>query len=172
MSKEYLEAFKNLKQELYYSPNQIPDIDKWHEIIEQALKRLEAIDNANPNRALECLEALGGVEISHTETEQDEDFNGEWVFDTVTVDDGPIEYLYDEYFNTIKDYILKTQQQEDKAKAFNLINEKDVDIKLLKWAYPSVEAYNVKVRTEKDYWWRKELTKEEFEFIGRLVGAK
>ncbi len=47
MSKEYLEAFKNLKQELYYSPNQIPDIDKWHEIIDEALQRLEAIDNSN-----------------------------------------------------------------------------------------------------------------------------
>ena len=53
MSKEYLEAFKNLKQELYYSPNQIPDIDKWHETIEQALHRLEQIDNANPTEALE-----------------------------------------------------------------------------------------------------------------------
>lgn len=56
MSKEYLEAFKNLKQELYYSPNQIPDIDKWHETIEQALQRLESIDNAEPSEALECLE--------------------------------------------------------------------------------------------------------------------
>ena len=37
MSKEYLEAFENLKKELYYSPNQIPDVDKWHEIIEEAL---------------------------------------------------------------------------------------------------------------------------------------
>jgi len=70
----------------------------------------------------------------------------------------------------IKQYF--TLKAQDKVKAFDLINEKDVDIKLLKWAYPSVEAYNVKVRTEKDYWWRKELTKEEFEFIGRLVGAK
>ena len=37
MDKEYLEAFENLKKELYYSPNQIPDVDKWHEIIEEAL---------------------------------------------------------------------------------------------------------------------------------------
>ena len=58
MSKEYLEAFKNLKQELYYSPNQIPDIDKWHETIEQALQRLESIDNANPSEALKCLEVI------------------------------------------------------------------------------------------------------------------
>jgi len=61
---------------------------------------------------------------------------------------------------------------ELKAKAFDLIDIKNVDIKLLKWAYPSVEAYNVKVRVEKDYWWREELTKEEFEFLGRMVGAE
>lgn len=67
-----------------------------------------------------------------------------------------------------EDYDIKSK----KEKAFDLINEKDIDVKLLKWAYPSVEAYNVKVRTEKDYWWRKELTQEEFEFIGRMVGAE
>lgn len=146
MSKEYLEAFKNLKQELYYSPNQIPDIDKWHEIIEQALQRLEAIDNAESNEALEKLDSM-------------------YRLCTPQHHYGPLDNCY----NTIKNYILNAQ---DKVKAFDLINEKDVDVKLLKWAYPSVEAYNVKVRTEKDYWWRKELTKEEFEFIGRLVGAE
>lgn len=68
--------------------------------------------------------------------------------------------------------IAKLKIKNDKEIAFNLINTKNVDIKLLKWAYPSVEAYNVKVRSEKDYWWREELTQEEFEFIGRLAGAK
>ena len=58
MSKEYLDAFKNLKKELYYSPNQIPDVDKWHEIIENALNRLEAIDNSNPSEALEELNRI------------------------------------------------------------------------------------------------------------------
>lgn len=72
----------------------------------------------------------------------------------------------------IKQALLKAQEQEDKAKAFDLINTKNVDIKLLKWAYPSVEAYNVAVREQKDYWWREELTPEEFEFLGRLVGAE
>lgn len=146
MSKEYLEAFENLKQELYYSPNQIPDIDKWHETIEQALQRLEAIDNADSNEALERLDSM-------------------YRLCTPQRYYGPLDNCY----NTIKNYILNAQE---KAKAFDLINKKDIDVKLLKWAYPSVEAYNVKVRTEKDYWWRKELTQEEFEFIGRMVGAK
>jgi len=55
---DYLEAFKNLKQELYYSPNQIPDIDKWHEIIEEALLRLKEIDQSSPSEALKCLKLI------------------------------------------------------------------------------------------------------------------
>lgn len=57
----------------------------------------------------------------------------------------------------------------DYAKAFKLINKKRVDMKLLHWAYPSVEAYNVKIREES--WRRDELTEEEFKFIGKMAGA-
>ena len=71
-----------------------------------------------------------------------------------------------------KQALLKAQEKTDKDIAFDLIDTKNVDIKLLKWAYPSVEAYNTKVRVEKDYWWRDELSKEEFEFLGRMVGAE
>lgn len=93
MSKEYLEAFKNLKQELYYSPNQIPDIDKWHEIIERALERLEAIDNANPSEALKRTSSefidgypTGNVNVGMT-----------W-----------------EEYGAIKQALLKQQEQENK----------------------------------------------------------
>ena len=90
MSKEYIEAFKNLKQELYYSPNQIPDIDKWHETIEQALERLEAIDNAEPSEALECLELIGGAYL---------------LWGAETVADG-----FKEEISTIKQALLKAQE--------------------------------------------------------------
>lgn len=63
-------------------------------------------------------------------------------------------------------------EKSDKDIAFDLINEKRVDIKMVHWAYPSVEAYNVWVREHKNSFPRKELTKDEFEFIGRLAGAK
>lgn len=56
--------------------------------------------------------------------------------------------------------------------AFELINEKRVDINLLHWAYPSCEAYNMAVREQKDSLFKKELTPEEFELLGRLAGAK
>ena len=64
-------------------------------------------------------------------------------------------------------------QENEYKTAFDLINKKRVDIKLLHWAYPSCEAYNVKVREDKKNGWpREELTEEEFKFIGRLAGAK
>lgn len=56
--------------------------------------------------------------------------------------------------------------------AFDLINEKRVDIKMVHWAYPSVKAYNVWVREHNNSFPREELTQAEFEFIGRLAGAK
>jgi hypothetical protein len=83
-----------------------------------------------------------------------------------------IEELLPNSCREVEQALLKAQEKEDKAKAFNLINNKNVDIKLLKWAYPSVEAYNVKVREQKDYWWREELTKEEFELLKRWLDEK
>lgn len=144
MSKE-LDAFNKIVDYEPYS-YRLEEFSELVDIIEKALQRLEAIDNADSNKALEKLDSM-------------------YRLCTLQHYYGPLDNCY----NTIKNYILNAQ---DKVKAFDLINEKDVDVKLLKWAYPSVEAYNVKVRTEKDYWWRKELTQEEFEFIGRLVGAK
>ena len=41
---EGLKALDKLKKELYYSPDQIPDIDKYHEAIEKDLIRLAAYD--------------------------------------------------------------------------------------------------------------------------------
>lgn len=167
MSKE-LQRFKRIALHTNYDTVMLDNYgyQKFEEdckIVEQALKRLEQIDNANPSRALECLEALGGVEISHTETEQDEDFNGDWVFDTVTVDDGAIEYLYCEYFDTIKNYILKTQEQE---KALKIVFEKNIDIDFLKSA-DTFEEYNKLIKFKSVF--ATELTQEEFDLLKRYT---
>jgi len=141
------DAIKHLEQELNNKQDwSCVACKEDHEQLFEWLKELQAIKDADSNEALDALENM-------------------YFLCTPQLYYNKLDNCY----NTIKNYILKAQ---DKAKAFDLINEKDVDIKLLKWAYPSVEAYNTKVRVEKDYWWRKELTKEEFEFIGRLVGAK
>lgn len=136
---------------------------EYFDIIEEALQRLQDIDNMNPNEALGYMKSLFKSWENLAKKEKD----------SLEIKEVEIEkYFFRENYDTIRQAFIKAQEQEDKSKAFDLINEKDIDVKLLKWAYPSVEAYNTKVRMEKDYWWRKELTKEEFEFIGRMVGAK
>lgn len=157
MSKE-LEALNKIQHDFGQLKGQ--ELLNCYKLIFNGLKRLESIDNTKSSRALECLEALGGVEISHTETEQDEDFNGEWVFDTVTVDDGPIEYLYCEYFDTIKNYILKAQEQE---KVLNVIKEKVIWVendKLMCGRYADIEIE----LEEEDF-----ENKEEFELVKELI---
>lgn len=144
MSKEYLEAFKNLKQELYYSPNQIPDIDKWHETIEQALERLEAIDNANSNEALKCLEYIG--EACYIEAGDAEE-------DCTLYAKNYIGY------DTIKNYILKAQ--EDK-KLLKVIDEKNVDILDIRKS-KTVDDYNTAISYSNLN--RKELIQEEFDTL-------
>ena len=139
MSKEYLEAFENLKKELYYSPNQIPDIYKWHEIIEEALHRLDFIDNTKPSEALEYLKEL----------EENKSFCSE--FDLIKID-------------IIRDYILKAQEQE---KVLEIIKNKNVDTCVLKDSDTYIEYNNaMKLRyggTElsKDLF----LTEEEFNVV-------
>lgn len=58
MSKE-LESFEIIRQSLSFVNHENEIINDYEEecnIIEKALKRLEAIDNANPSEALKCLE--------------------------------------------------------------------------------------------------------------------
>ena len=67
-------------------------------------------------------------------------------------------------YRIIKQALIKSQEQE---KVLEIIKEKKVDIKLIMWAGNMVEAYNQKVREQKDYWWREELTQEEFDLLKR-----
>ena len=146
MTKECIQDKPEDISELLYEVYDVPS--GICEQIENMVQRLKAIENADPSDALECLE---------------------WIIKNYIGNDY---YVYEEELITIKQALTKVQEQKDKVKAFDLINEKNIDIKLLKWAYPDLQAYNQKVRVEKDYWWRKELTQEEFEFIGKLAGAK
>lgn len=167
MSKEYMQALDDLFGLVAFQKSltkeQFERAQEYFDIIEGALQRLQDIDNMNPNEVLGYMKSLFKSWENLAKKEKDN-------LETKEVE---IEkYFFRENYDTIRQAFIKAQEQEDKSKAFDLINEKDIDVKLLKWAYPSVEAYNTKVRMEKDYWWRKELTKEEFEFIGRMVGAK
>lgn len=62
MSKEYIQALDDLFGLVAFqkslTKDQFTRAQKYFDIIEQALQRLEAIDNANPSGALECLEKI------------------------------------------------------------------------------------------------------------------
>ena len=57
MSKEYLEALNGLF-DLVHCQDSFEKAQKYFDIIEEALQRLESIDNAEPSEALECLEKV------------------------------------------------------------------------------------------------------------------
>ena len=143
MTKEYLEAFRGFKNGMItdnaicitksYFENKFP-------IIEQALQRLEAIDNANPSEALKELKIL---------------------YDEIH----PIDNIgiLNIHFNNIEQSLIKSQEQE---KVLEIIFEKNVDVWQLKQC--DFERYNFWIRVYwSDF--RKELTEEEFEILKRCL---
>ena len=113
-----------------------------YECLQQALQRLEAIDNANPSEALECLKRYHNSDVLK------EDKYG-------LVLDDKTEY------NTIKQALIKLQKQE---KALDIIKKKDVDISYLKnECHFELCLYN-KYLIE-----TKQLTQEEFELIREIL---
>ena len=99
MSKE-LEALNGLF-DLVHCQDSFEKAQRCFDIIEEALQRLESIDNAEPSEALECLELIGGVYLL-------------WGHETVA--DG-----FKEEFNTIKQALLKAQEPKQYLKWKDLI---------------------------------------------------
>lgn len=126
MSKEYLEALKRIRQETCPA-TYMDDFDKNEccDVIEQALLRLEAIDNANPSEALECLEEIKNY------------------FPFVDLDKGK-EYVCEKEFNTIKQALLKAEKEHNSV---NLLMQ-ELDCKdfaeLRKYARCGYEKINKK----------------------------
>ena len=108
MTKE-LETLKRIKQ---FNFGHIMDVDlKDFDLIETALKRLEAIDNASPSEALECLENF----IDECQTE---------MYNYAELQNG---YQYEKYqyrkeqLETIKQALITKSKKE---LAFDVIKEK------------------------------------------------
>ena len=104
MSKEYIQALDDLFGLVAFQGS-FEKAQKYFDIIEQALQRLEAIDNAKPSEAFECLNKI--VE-SFNETTTGMNGLGEVV---VTND---LIYGFKEELNTIKQALVKAQEQEKK----------------------------------------------------------
>ena len=142
MSKE-LEALKIIKIKCHPNSNPSPTVDEALGVIEQALQRLEAIDNANSNEVMECSLKLYKM-VESAGNGKGFSLNVAW-----------------EYHNTIKQTLLKAQEQE---KVLSIIFEKEVDIDVLRVA-SSVEHYN----NVQDL---KKLTQEEFDLLKRYCDKK
>ena len=140
MSNEYLEALKKIKQEFGCDPEYY-GLGSYFEIIENGFKRLESIDNAKPNEALEKL--LDGYSKGIAGRS---------------------------YYDTIKQALLKAQEQEKvleiiKEKRVNVEwfwndfvdNGFGYHYYLEKWyKYQSTD--------------KQKLTKEEFDLLKRWLG--
>jgi len=91
MNKEYLEALNGLF-DLIHCQDSFGKAQEYFDIIEEALNRLESIDNSEPSEALDCLERIGGAYLL-------------WGHETAS--DG-----FKEEFNTIKQVLQKLDRYE------------------------------------------------------------
>ena len=110
MSKE-LKAFENIMR-IYGETNSLEGTYNDFLTIKKALQRLDQIENAKPSEALKCLEYIG--ELCYVEAGDAEE-------DCVLYAKNYIG------FDTIKNYILKAQEQK---KVLEIINNKQVDVNL------------------------------------------
>ena len=117
-------------------------MDKDFQIVQQGLLRLEAIDNAKPSEALEKL------------------------FDTLVYSNNKIEAQ--KYYDTIKNYILKAQEQE---KVLKIIFEKRVNFYDV-YLFTKVENYNNIMITMFGYPKEFLLSKEEFDLLKRYFNEQ
>ena len=169
MSKEYMQALYDLFGLVAFQKSltkeQYARLQKYNDIIEQALQRLESIDNAKPSEALECLEGLATHRIEYREP-------FEFGFSKT------MPFKSTKEFQIIKYTLLKAQEQEKEnakyKRVLEIIKEKNVDIykikKFIKLDVPKV--YNLNYYNE-HLWKRKhqkKLTDDEFDLLKRWLG--
>lgn len=108
MSKE-LEALNKIQHDFGQLKGQ--ELVSCYETIFNALQRLEAIDNATPSEALECLEKLKGIEISSMP------FKDDYGIEEVDLNDirkvgSQLNTDFKEYIDTIKQALLNAEKYE------------------------------------------------------------
>ena len=116
-----------------------------YETIFNALKRLEAIDNAEPSEALELLGFMGNFIIP------------------TALGNKHLKDFCDKEFAIIKAALLKAEKEH---KALEIIKEKDVDLRTLKAGFKvecGLQEYN------KHQYKENELTEEEFNLLKEVL---
>jgi hypothetical protein len=144
MSKEYLEALERMCSTTLEEDLSVRDIyETEYGIVEQALQRLESIDNAEPSEALECLEKLKGMEIISMP------FSDEYGTQEVDLNDirkvgSQLNTDFREYTATIKQALIKAEKEHN---SLNLLMQ-ELDCKdfadLRKYARCGYERLNKK----------------------------
>ena len=154
---EALHRIANAKNHFKYDTLEL--VDKDFQIVQQALLRLEAIDNANPSEALKYVNG----KIA--------DLEDDLQHYTMVEKDKCKEFFIREdlkQFTTIKQALLKSQEQE---KVLEILVKKRVDLPYLRCCFEdnqSVERYNEYIRSKTmDYDHEEELTEEEFDLLKR-----
>jgi len=155
MSKE-LEALERLKAITKFNGGRDYALGdkKEFKIIEQALQRLEAIDQAKPSEAFECLNKI--VE-SFNETTTGMNGLGEVVVANDLV------YSFKKELDTIKQALLKSQEQE---KVLEIIKKKRVNVYteiILSYTYEEYLELDI-IKETSDKW---KLTQKEFDLLKR-----
>lgn len=179
MTKE-LEALKDLCEFVNYCDEANEDVG----VIEQALQRLEQIDNANPSKAVECILDIKSNYKFYAHNNQTIDYQCSVVVQSLlkvqeqekenarafgkdiinlnkilkqTIDE-PILYA-SKYGNK---YIVPQELFEKQCNVLSIIKEKNVNIAVLKNS-PDLKYYNYHVSD-----WRK-LTQDEFDLLKRWI---
>ena len=119
MNKEYLEALNGLF-DLIHCQDSFEKAQKYYDVIEQALQRLESIDNANPSTALELVGYLKDYHLNAIP--------------------------YYDWLNDIEKYILKAQKEH---KALEIIKGKEVNMQVFNQC-EDAETYNKVYIKQKD----------------------
>lgn len=119
---------------------------EYHENIKQTLLELKAIKEANPSEALGCLERVN----VHLETEFD---RGIW----------------NKQCNTIKQALIKAQEQEKKLKALEIIKNKKVNMYHI-WVFDNYQQYKEHYPFSEYHAIEDMLTFEEFNLVKEVFG--
>ena len=142
MSKEYLEALKKVKY------NSSKEVVEAFDIIEKGLQRLESIDNAKPSEVIKKLDDISYLVLNE-------------------IDDLKNKELWKSYFNTIKNYILKAQENE---KVLEIIKEKRIDIESFYKTFIEDDFNYLDYQIMYGTYGLELLTKEEFDLLKRWLG--
>ena len=158
MSKELeaLEAFGRITLHTEYDNDSSYDCLNFEEdcnLVEQALTEYEAINNAEPTKALECLKR---IIRGFNETAPNIYGIGEVVVEN------ELEHYYSEELTAIKQALI---QKSKKEQALDIVVKKNVDMLLVK-KYDNASDYNSAV------WFsgRDKLTDDEFNTLKESVG--